>query len=562
MPREPLTTRSTAWLRQRMPLAAIEGFLAHKTVPRHDQTVWYFLGGMLILSLALLILTGMLLTFYYQPYVPEDPAGIGAHESVRQIVTDVPHGWWIRSIHHWSAHLMIIALLAHLFSTLLLKAYRKPREFIWWSGLVLLVLALASAFTGYLLPWNSLSFAATRVGAGIVGRVPLAGRIMRQMLLGGLDVSALTLTRFYGLHVAVLPLVILLTMAIHVLLVLQHGSSTPPSVERRINAGARPSTVRFWPSFVRRELRLAVLVTAGILVVAFAVPPSLGTRADPLAPTPTGIKPEWYFLAFFRALKLLPTRIAGVENIKLAVLGSAFLAVVIIALPALDVAPDTTRARRRRARFGAWGLLLSSMALTWVALLAPVAELIRRFWPAHGWIAPEAAHRCAPLATAALLLVVTVLLRHATHRRSHAPATVFGLVLLLTYTGYTLWEAFGGAVAAASTAALAVVLLAIGVLRARRADGRSRSAGLLAAALLLASLLSVMPLGKAHEFVSHAGQATSQTATADGAGVPDARRTESASRLAACLVVLAFLLVVVDRQVRDESRLRELGVTD
>src|SRR3972149_6143234 len=119
MPTEPLRTRTRAWLQERMPLAGLAELLAHKTVPLHDQTVWYYLGGIILLALAILVGTGVLLVAYYQPYVPENADLPGAHESVQRIVNEIPHGWWIRSIHHWASHLMITALFLHLTSTLL-----------------------------------------------------------------------------------------------------------------------------------------------------------------------------------------------------------------------------------------------------------------------------------------------------------------------------------------------------------------------------------------------------------------------------------------------------------
>jgi cytochrome b6 len=145
------------------------------------------------------VCTGILLLLYYRPSADE------AYESVRFLMTDVSFGWLIRSIHSWSANLMIGAALVHMFSVFLLKAYRSPREVTWLSGVVLLALSFAFGFSGYLLPWNQLAFFATKVGTDIMGVMPVVGPFMLRFLRGGDQITGGTLTRFYGFHVAILP---------------------------------------------------------------------------------------------------------------------------------------------------------------------------------------------------------------------------------------------------------------------------------------------------------------------------------------------------------------------
>ena len=143
--------------------------------------------------------TGILLLLYYRPSAEE------AFESVQFLMAEVQFGWLIRSIHAWAANLMIFTLFVHLFSVLLLKAYRPPREVTWFSGVALLGLAMGFGFTGYLLPWNELAYFATKVGTEITGAVPVVGPFLGRLLRGGDDVTGATLTRFYGIHVAILP---------------------------------------------------------------------------------------------------------------------------------------------------------------------------------------------------------------------------------------------------------------------------------------------------------------------------------------------------------------------
>ncbi|HSG48523.1 MAG TPA: cytochrome b N-terminal domain-containing protein, partial [Longimicrobiales bacterium] len=191
--------RLVAWLDDRTGFSALGAMARKKTVPVHRHTVWYYLGGMALFLFLLQIGTGVLLLFYYRPSSAE------AFESVQFLMSEVRFGWLVRSIHSWGANLMILVVFVHLFSVMVLKAYRPPRELTWISGTLLLFTGLGLGFTGYLLPWNELAFFATRVGTEIPGAIPVVGPFLREFLRGGEEVSGATLTRFYALHVSVLP---------------------------------------------------------------------------------------------------------------------------------------------------------------------------------------------------------------------------------------------------------------------------------------------------------------------------------------------------------------------
>jgi len=154
------------WLDERIDLSEIRHFVAEKGVPIHAHKVWYYLGGMTLFLFGVQVFTGILLLLYYRPSSAE------AYESVQFIVTQVQFGWLIRNVHSWSANLLILFAFAHFFSVFFLKSYRKPRELTWLTGILLLFLMLGFGFSGYLLPWNALSFFATKVGTGIAGAVP------------------------------------------------------------------------------------------------------------------------------------------------------------------------------------------------------------------------------------------------------------------------------------------------------------------------------------------------------------------------------------------------------
>ena len=243
-------------------------------------------------------------------------------------------GWLIRSIHAWSANLMIFTAFAHMFSVLFLKAYRKPRELTWVSGVLLLFLVMGFGFSGYLLPWNTLAFFATQVGTEIARQVPIVGKPLMIFLRGGEEVTGATLTRFFGFHVAVLPMVATLLLLLHLLLVQRQGISIPPKLEAQWarNPSARRE-MRFLPNFLLREI-MAWYVALGVLGVLAAVFPwNLGVKADPFVSAPAGIKPEWYFLFMFQTLKLIPSRVWLIDGEVLGVLAFALVGLVWLVLP-------------------------------------------------------------------------------------------------------------------------------------------------------------------------------------------------------------------------------------
>jgi cytochrome b6 len=278
-------------------------------------------------------------------------------------MTEVQFGWLVRSIHSWSANLMIFAMFIHLFSALFLQAYRAPREITWLSGAGLLGLTLGFGFTGYLLPWNELAYFATRVGTEIPGVVPVVGAFLRRLLRGGNDVTGATLTRFYGIHVAILPAIVTVVLGLHLFLVQKHGMSRPPSVERD---GGEKKSLPFFPNFFLRDV-VGWLCALGLLAALAAYyPAELGKKADPFQPAPIGIKPEWYFMAMFQTLKLLPSHILGVEGELLGVLGFGLIGIILIAMPFLDRRAMGAKTSSRLA--AAFGLLLIvySVALTYL----------------------------------------------------------------------------------------------------------------------------------------------------------------------------------------------------
>jgi cytochrome b6 len=341
------------WLDERLDLSGLKHFVAEKGVPIHTQEVWYYLGGLTLFLFAVQVFTGILLLLYYRPSATE------AYESVQFIVTRVPFGWLIRNIHSWSANLLIAAAFAHLFSVFLLKSYRKPRELTWVSGMLLLFLMLGFGFSGYLLPWNELSFFATKVGTGIAGSVPLAGPFLLRLLRGGDDVTGATLSRFFGLHVAVLPAISTALVVLHLLFVQRQGMSVPRRIERALKPGEKLRQMPFFPNYVLRDVLLWYIALAALAALAAYSPWDLGKKADPFAAVPPGIRPEWYFLAMFHTLKLIPSHVLGIEGERLGVLAFGLVTVFLVFVPFLD----------RRSRDGLNSPLFTALAIAGVGYL-------------------------------------------------------------------------------------------------------------------------------------------------------------------------------------------------
>ncbi|NTU51269.1 MAG: cytochrome bc complex cytochrome b subunit, partial [Candidatus Aminicenantes bacterium] len=293
-------------------LGPVAAFLAKKEVPCHKHTVLYYTGSSILFFLGIQIVTGVLLALYYQPTLAE------ANASVVRIMTEMPLGWLIRSVHSWSATFMIALVFVHLLGIAFTKAYRKPREATWLTGVLLLGSSLAFGFTGYLLPWDELSLAATKVGTDLPKALPVIGTWLTRVLRAGDDVTGDTLARFFIVHVSVLPLALLAILGVHVFLVQRHGMSVPLEAERD---------------------KVKLVLLGVLLTVAVFLAPGIGPQADLMAPAPEGIKPEWYFLFMFQTLKLFPARILGLNGEMIAVMIMMAGMAAVLFLPFIDNRP-------------------------------------------------------------------------------------------------------------------------------------------------------------------------------------------------------------------------------
>jgi len=366
------------------------------------------LGFIVTVLFAILVLTGVYLMFFYTPAVGS------AYGDMQQLKTGVGFGQLVRNVHRWSAHLMVLAVVLHLVRTFFAGAYKKPREFNWVIGVVLLMLTLGLSFTGYLLPWDQLSYWAVTVGTNLVHYVPLLGGTIQNVLIGGDQIGQNTLQRFYALHVAVLPVLVVLTVCIHIWRVRKDGfaverssvgspvadastgtfeeeATTHPApavpatapthlyggrtrilgvVDRQsVTAEERAvdDTVFTWPHLLVRHVVVALGVAATVLAlgVAFAAP--LRGLANPNL-TPEPAKAPWYFAGLQELLSHFDPLVAGIL-----VPAGGILALVL--LPYIDRNPSTVARRRKVAIVVFSGLFAIAVVLT----------VIGTFFRGPGW---------------------------------------------------------------------------------------------------------------------------------------------------------------------------------
>jgi len=318
--------------------------------PLPPGTGWFFtLGSVLLGLVAVQLITGAFLTLYYAP-TPDH-----AYESI-QFITSSFAGQLVRGLHHYGASFLVVAVVLHMLRVLVFGSYKRPRELTWISGIVLLLLILKFALTGYLLPWDQRAYWATVVTVNIARLTPLAGDTIAAALQGGATVGALTLTRWYALHIIFLPALLVMLVATHVVLMRRQGISGP----------VRPRTgpeFRFYPAQAARDVLVVTLVLAALTAVAWQGAPPLEAPADPANATYIP-RPEWYFLGLFQLLKYFP----GQWEVVGALVIPGLAVTLLLLLPWIDRSPQREPRRRPFAMIGiATGLLLvvSLTSLGW-----------------------------------------------------------------------------------------------------------------------------------------------------------------------------------------------------
>lgn len=307
------------WWAERVPISGDKlRELTNEPVPNHLKRWWFCLGGTPAYLFLIQIVTGILLAFYYQP----SPAA--AYESIRYISHEANYGWYFRSLHKWGATFMIAAVILHQMRVYFTAAYRRPRELNWVIGMCLLMCTLLVGFTGYSLVFEQLSFWGATVAANICEAVPWVGQDLKRLLLGGDQYNERTLSRFFVMHAAILPSVMVLLLIIHVAFIRMHGVTEFRSPDEPKD---KPRYFNFWPDHVATEVIVGLTLMIILSALATLVPAELGPRADAMT-TPDVIKPEWWFYVAFRWLKLF--------SLTAAVLSTGFIVGAMFLWPWID----------------------------------------------------------------------------------------------------------------------------------------------------------------------------------------------------------------------------------
>lgn len=314
------------WLHSRTGFRGARQTLLEEPLP--PGTGWFFtLGSVLLALLAIQLLTGAFLSLYYAP-TPDH-----AYDSVRFIVSTTP-GRIVRGLHYYGSSFLIVALVLHMLRVIAFGSYKAPREATWLSGLLLFALVLGFSLTGYLLPWDQRAYWATVVTVNIAKLTPLAGDLAAGLLRGGASIGALTLTRWYALHVIFLPAALAGLVVLHLVLMRRHGISGPV---RRHEGAPMP----FYPWQAARDTAVVSAVVVALAALAWNGAPPLEGPADPAGGSYIP-RPEWYFLGLFQLLKYFPGKWEVIGAIVVPGLAAAFLAL----LPWIDRGP--VRDPRRR----------------------------------------------------------------------------------------------------------------------------------------------------------------------------------------------------------------------
>jgi quinol-cytochrome oxidoreductase complex cytochrome b subunit len=365
MPRS-VGSRLRQWLDERIYLTRIKSFFErqlHEPLPANVNYL-HTLGFALLCLFLLQAFTGVLLMFYYRP------AGGQAYESLRYILEQVRLGGLVYRLHALGASFIILLVVLHLCRVYFTGSYKRPRELTWMVGVFLLLVSLAFGFTGSLLPWDQLGFWATTVGTAFLEGVPLVGRPLLLLVRGGPEVSEITLSRFFTLHVVLLPAALLLLVGVHLVLVRLHNAAplTPTTVpEKKGEALFAESGKRYVPHHLKKELTVAYAILGLLLLIALLDSPELGPQADPLH-TPKGIKPEWYFLPLYQAMKYAPGW-AGV-------LVGAGVAALLLLVPFVDRSPHRHPRQRRLAVILGLLFLLANLVLGALGALSETTRTI------------------------------------------------------------------------------------------------------------------------------------------------------------------------------------------
>jgi len=348
-------SRLYRWFDERLALSALSDFLLNEPMPG-GPSFWYVFGSSLFFILLMQALTGIMMLFYYAPTMDH------AWESIRYMMEEVPFGPFIRGLHHWGASAMIVVAILHITQVFVWGAYKRPRELTWLAGLTAFGTVLGFAWTGYLLPWDQLSYWGTIVGTEIIGTIPVIGEPVSTFLKGGGAIGAQTLSRFYAIHIWLLPATIFSIIGLHLYLFRKQGVAGPfkgSAIELEQKKGF------FFPRQFFFDVLIALFIFLILVSLAIFYPPELRSPANPSL-APAHVAPEWYFLFLYQLLKYFPQDwiVVGTTVIP------GIMAIAMIGLPFYDRSQERHPLKRLKALSIFFSVLTAMAILTCLAILS------------------------------------------------------------------------------------------------------------------------------------------------------------------------------------------------
>jgi quinol-cytochrome oxidoreductase complex cytochrome b subunit len=361
--------RLVRWIDYRLPfVSVIEHELTAYPTPVNLNYWWNF-GSLAGIILVMMIVTGVFLAMYYTPSADL------AFDSVQRIMRDVNYGWLIRDIHMNGASFFFMVVYIHLFRGLYYGSYKYPRELLWILGVIILLLMIATAFMGYVLPWGQMSYWAATVITNLFSAVPVVGNDIVTLLWGGFTVGNPTLNRFFSLHY-LLPFIIVAVVGLHLLALHQHGSNNPLGIERR----GGQDTIPFHPYYTIKDMFGLCVFLLVFAVIVFYLP-NVFVSADNSIPanpmvTPNHIVPEWYLLPYYAILRSITFNILGIPAKLCGVVLSLGSIILLFFVPWLDTSPVRSARFRPIYRIVSWFLVAAVIGLGYVGSQPPAGWIV------------------------------------------------------------------------------------------------------------------------------------------------------------------------------------------
>jgi quinol-cytochrome oxidoreductase complex cytochrome b subunit len=354
--------RLVRWIDYRLPVFTFMNHELNEYPTPRNLSYWWNFGSLAGIMLVTMIVTGVVLAMHYTPHVDY------AFQSVERIMRDVNYGWLIRYLHMNGASMFFIVTYIHIFRGLYYGSYKSPRELLWMLGVIILILMMATAFMGYVLPWGQMSFWGATVITNLFSAIPFVGEKIVTWLWGGFSVDNPTLNRFYSLHY-LLPFLIVGVVVLHLVALHRFGSNNPLGIDTK----GPQDTLPFHPYYTAKDMfGLGVFLIIYAMIVFFAPnvfgEPDNYIPANPLA-TPPHIVPEWYFLPFYAILRAVPNKLGGVVLMFSSIL-------VLFVLPWLDRSPVRSGRFRPMFRIFFWLLVLDTVVLGVVGANPPEGNWI------------------------------------------------------------------------------------------------------------------------------------------------------------------------------------------